>query len=246
MRNKFFSLLSAAILLFSAGCKKDNYEAPKSVLSGRVVFQKQAVNVRSNAVQLELWQYGYKLLGKIPVYIAQDGTFSAELFDGNYKLVRLAGGPWSNGTDSIDVKVDGATTLDVPVDPYYMVGNESFTFNKADTTIRAIFKVSQLSSAKAIEKISLNMGLTQIVDLTNRIPITGDDFNPPSDISQPITLTLSVNPDRYPDQQGLNRAELRRQLSMALTKKYGYLRVGVKAAGVAERTYTPVKMITLQ
>src|SRR5688572_1675939 len=81
----------------------DNREAPGSWLSGRVVFEGQPVGVRSNAVQLELWEPRYKdqLYGKIPVHIDQDGTFKASLFDGNYKLNLLPNnGPWVNSSDT--------------------------------------------------------------------------------------------------------------------------------------------------
>jgi hypothetical protein len=104
-----FMMASAAIL---TGCEKDNYQQPKSVLKGRIVYDGQVIGLRSNGVQLELWQHGYQLFTKIPVHVEQDGTFSASLFDGNYKLVRLRGnGPWTDNSDSIDVQLKGSHTL---------------------------------------------------------------------------------------------------------------------------------------
>ena len=44
-----------------AGCEKDNFDAPKATLSGKVTYNGNAVGVRTNATQLELWQDGYAL-----------------------------------------------------------------------------------------------------------------------------------------------------------------------------------------
>ena len=141
MKNISYIILFSLIALFS--CKKDNYEEPTSRLSGRVIFQNQPVGVRSDGVQLELWQRGYALFTKIPVYVAQDGTFSATLFDGDYKLVRLRGnGPWIDNTDSISVKVSGNTQVDVPVVPHFNLNNVSFS--KSGNTVTATLQYSKL------------------------------------------------------------------------------------------------------
>jgi hypothetical protein len=242
---KFFHAIAFVSVVFCSSCTKDNFKKPTSTITGRVVYQNNPIGVRTNSVQLELWQSGYQLYSKVAVYVNQDGTFSAEMFDGNYKLTRLKGnGPWMDNTDTINVQLNGSATVDVPVTPYYTIQNEVFTFNKADTTISATFGVTQVVPGKAIEKISLSVGLTQFVDLTNQIPILNNDFNPPANVTQPITLTLSVNPNRYPNTAA--NAELRRQLGIALTQQYGYVRVGVKTVGVTERVYSTVKKTALQ
>src|SRR5438105_1762586 len=124
MKIKILSSLIIAFVIIFTGCKKDNYSPPGSTITGRVIYQSQPLGVRSNGVQLELWQHGFQLFSKIPVYLAEDGTFSASVFDGNYKLTLLKGnGPWADKTDSIDVTVKGAATVDVPVDPYFIIKN---------------------------------------------------------------------------------------------------------------------------
>src|SRR5688572_7366607 len=106
------SFVIGILVVFSAACKKDNYDAPKSWITGKVVYQNQPVGVRSNGVQLELWQPGFQTFSKIPVYISQDGTFSANVFDGDYKLTRLKGnGPWADNTDTIAVSVRGSAVV---------------------------------------------------------------------------------------------------------------------------------------
>jgi hypothetical protein len=225
MRNNILSLLGFSILLFSAGCKKDNYDPPKSMLTGKVVYQGQPVGVRSNAVQLELWQYGYKLFGKIPVYIAQDGTFSAALFDGDYKLVRLAGGPWANGTDSIDVRVSGATTVEVPVDPYFVINNPAF--QKSGNAVTGTFSLQSVNTTKGLELVRIYLGQTTIVDQNNKAVVVEKVASAITDITQPITLSADVP-------------------AALIAKGYVYARVGVKAVGVAELMYSPVQKISLK
>src|SRR5688572_26428559 len=115
MKHTLLPLLVAIAVL--GGCKKDNLEPPKSTLDGMVVIQgtKTPVGVQSGGTQLELWQYGYALMNKIPIHIDQTGLFSAKLFDGTYKLVRLSGAPWQNNTDTITINLNGSAKVEVPV-----------------------------------------------------------------------------------------------------------------------------------
>src|SRR3954470_7127362 len=97
MKVKLFSSVVLLLVAVFLGCKKDNFKAPSSSITGKVVYQGQAVGLRSNGVQLEVWQHGYQLFSKIPVYLAQDGTFTVALFDGDYKVTLLKGnGPWAD------------------------------------------------------------------------------------------------------------------------------------------------------
>src|SRR5687768_1881292 len=137
------SFIIGILVVFSAACKKDNFDPPMSWITGTVVYQNQPVGVRSNGVQLELWQPGFANFSKIPVHVAQDGTFSANVFDGDYKLTFLRNnGPWVDRTDTINVSVRGSATVDVPVTPYFLVGSETFTYNAADTSITTSYKVN--------------------------------------------------------------------------------------------------------
>src|SRR3982751_5000804 len=107
--NCFLPLLAISMFILSS-CEKDNRTPPESTLTGRVVYNKEPIGVRSGGVSFEIWQRGFQLFSKITLNIAQDGSFSAALFDGDYKLVRARGaGPWVDNVDSIDVHVSGAT-----------------------------------------------------------------------------------------------------------------------------------------
>lgn len=223
MKAIFFSLLASALLL--AGCAKDNFDEPTSTITGRVVYENQPVGVRTNGVQLELWQSGYQLFTKIPVQVAQDGSFSAVVFDGDYKLVRLRGnGPWIDNTDTIPVQVRGAARIDVPVQPYFVIRNE--TIQKSGTNLTATATVTQAATGRAIERVTLYVGATQFVDVNNNAGSANLTGTALADISKPLSMTLAVP-------------------SSVAGKGYAYGRIGVKTVGVAELLYTPVQRITL-
>src|SRR5690625_2735036 len=106
------SINAYALIVFTltilTGCEYDNYDEPKSELKGKIVYQDNPVGLRSNEVEIELWQDGFELKQDIRVYVNQDGTFSSVLFDGEYQLVlREGNGPWVDNTDSITVQLSG-------------------------------------------------------------------------------------------------------------------------------------------
>ncbi|MBE7175539.1 MAG: DUF3823 domain-containing protein [Mucilaginibacter polytrichastri] len=222
MKNLFYILLFS--LVFFA-CKKDNYEPPKSQLTGRVVYNGQAIGVRSTGVQLELWQKGYALFTKIPVYVDQDGSYSSMLFDGDYKLVRLRGnGPWVDNTDSIDVKVNGNTQVDVPVVPHFTLANVSI--QKSGDAVTATFTVQQANAASTLERVNLYLGTTTIIDNTRQ---DASAEKPAAEvvIGQPVTLSVP--------------------LPAALAgRDYVFARVGVKSGNSAESLFSAPLKIALK
>lgn len=225
MKHNLQAIILLLVIGFAAGCKKDNYEPPTSKLTGRVVYQDQPVGVRSDGVQLELWQPGFQLFTKIPVYVAQDGTFSAILSDGDYLLTRLRGnGPWVNNTDTIRVQVRGATVVDVPVEPYFIVKTQ--TVQKSGDAVTASAKIDQIVATAAIEQVSFFIGGKEFVDANFKEGFDDKTGAALSDLSQP--LTFSITP------------------SAALAAKgFVFGRVGVKTVNVAEMAYGPVQKIQL-
>ena len=105
------------------GCDYDNYEAPQSQLTGRIVYEDEAVGLRQTGTGqdynvLELYQPGFEGTAPIPVYVDQDGRFSAMLFDGTYRLVAKNGsGPWVDSGTELNFDVRGNTNIDFPVTP---------------------------------------------------------------------------------------------------------------------------------
>lgn len=207
-----YLILASLLLILSAGCKKDNFEKPKSTLTGRVVYDKNALGLRSNGVQVELWQHGYALFSKIPVYVGQDGAFSAILFDGDYKLVlRQGNGPWLDNADSIDVKVSGSTNVDITVRPYFIINNVSYV--KSGTQLTATVSVQQINNNLPLEAVNLYIGKTNIVDQVNSIK----SVSATPDLSGAFTLQMTLPADAA-----------------------YFARIGVKTAGVAEQVYSNV------
>lgn len=224
MKSKIISLTILTFVIFLTGCSYDNYDPPTSFLTGSVTYNNNPVGVRSNATQLELWQYGYALRSKIAVYIAQDGTYSAKLFDGNYKLVRLAGGPWANQTDSLDVTVSGNTIVNVPVTPFYTITNDSYALNSG--VITSTCTVTKVGT-EAITSLTLYVGITNIVDANNTSQSTTLNAAALADLSTSKTATVTLN-------------------TALAARSYVYVRLGVLSAGSSERLYSPVQKITLQ
>ena len=226
MRKIFLVTVSLALFILATSCKKDNYDPPKSQLTGRVVFQGQPVGVRSNGVQLELWQPGFQLYTKIPVYVAQDGTFSAMLFDGDYKLTRLKGnGPWADNTDTVNVQVRGATIVDVPVDAYFIVKGE--TFQKNGSNITTTFSLQRGNTSKNLEDVRLYLGRTTIIDPNNNDAVVTKAASTITDLTQPINLSVAI------------------PASLA-SKDYVFARVGVKTVGVPELAFSMPQKIALK
>jgi hypothetical protein len=223
MKREILFTIIVAFVIIMAGCTKDNYDPPTSMLTGTITYNGSPVGVRSGGTQLELWQYGFQLRSKVAVQIAQDGTYSARLFDGNYKLVRLAGAPWTNQTDSIDVTVSGATKVDVPVVPYFTLTGEIFTY--AGGVLSSSCTVNKIGTA-AIERLTLYVGTTTIVDASNNGGKSDKTGSALSILTAPLTFSYTLP-------------------ATLTSRSYIYARIGVKTTGVNELLYTPVKKIQL-
>ncbi|HEY8916348.1 MAG TPA: DUF3823 domain-containing protein [Chitinophaga sp.] len=225
MQRIIISFLAIAFIA-AAGCKKDNYEEPKATLTGQVVYDKQPVGLRSNGVQLELWQHGNALFTKIPVYIAQDGTFSASLFNGSYKLVLLRGnGPWVNNSDSLDVTVNGNTSVEVPVVPFFII--KGANIGQSGTNITATVTLQQVNNSLPLDAVTIYLGSTTVVDQVNSVAATSIAATDIPNVTQPVNLTVAIPPS-------------------LIAKGYVYARVGVKTAGIAESLYTMPQKIELK
>lgn len=225
MKIKFLTTLITTAGLFLTGCEYDNFEAPQSMLSGKVVYEGKAVGVRNNGPQLELWQDGFALRSAIPVYLNQDGTFSASLFDGQYKLVRKGDAPWlQQATDTILVNVKGNTSVDVPVTPYFAITNESF--QKSDNTITARFAVNKIVGSATVELVVLYLGKSVLTDqVQHELRVDG---NVGSLVFGQQMAISGVIPDKLKNLD------------------YVFARLGVKSTAAGEYYYTPVQKIALK
>jgi hypothetical protein len=216
-------------------CKKDNYDEPASTLSGRLVYNGEPINVQRNEVPYQLYQYGFGLVGPIGSSFAQDGSFSALLFDGQYKLIVPGNqGPFmwkqtSGGApDSVTVNLSGSQTLDLEVIPYYMIRNPQLA--KSGNNITGTFKLEKIitdANAKDIENVAIYINKTQFVSPNSDENMKSNSV-PGSAITDPNNITLS--------------AEIP---SITPAQNYVFARIGVKIAGVEDRIFSPVTKIQL-
>jgi len=227
-------MLLIAFCAVAVSCKKDNYNAPSSTLSGKLVYKGEVIGVENNQVPFELYQYGFGKVGAIGSSFAQEGTYSALLFDGDYKLIIPNGqGPFrwkylaSGAPDSTAITMKGNQTLDLEVTPYYMIRTPQITGGAGK--VNATFKAEKIitdANAKNIEKVNLYINKTQFVSGNNdqNIANTGIAGTAIVDMNN-ITMSVTV-PTFVP------------------TQNYVFGRIGVKIAGVEDLIFSPVVKIT--
>jgi hypothetical protein len=226
---KLIPILSFCFLVFGlVSCAYDNYPEPESRLQGRLVYQGEPINVEYNNVTFELWEPGWQKRIPITVTVGQDGSYSAQLFNATYKLViPTAQGPFRSvrrdNSDTTTVNLTGNQTLDIDVQPYYMVRTP--TFSVTSGKVSATCKLEQIitgTDARAIERVSLYVSKTQFVD--SRTSLSSVD------------LTGASIKD-------LNAISLSTILPTIAGQAYAYARIGVKVAGVEDLIFSPVQKV---
>lgn len=231
MKIKFIPIVLSMICVGALSCKKDNYEEPKSMLTGKFHYKGEAIQVQYDQVPFEVYQYGFGKVGPITETIAPEGNYSHLLFDGDYKLVVRAGqGPFywpqsSGKSDSIPITVKGNTVRDIEVEPYYMIRTPQLTY--ASGMITGKFKIEKIitdSRAKAIETATVFINKTQFVSGNDNIARTNVAG---SAIADPNNVSLSV---AVP--------------TLSPVQNYVFARIGVKTAGVEDWIFSPVVKIT--
>ncbi len=221
------SIIVISSLIFS-GCKYDNFAEPKSVLSGKVMYDGQAIGVRSDGPQFELWEEGHALRTFIPVHIKYDGTYSSVLFDGQYKLVRKGDSPWLHqASDTIIVNVKGNTIVDIPVTPYFTISDP--TFSRESLAVTSRFKINKVVANANLDVVRLFFGKNILLD---NAKLSSQAHRVDADKSkivfgQESSLTAQIPTDL-------------RNLDFI------YVRLGVKSTVTGEYAYSPVQKITLK
>ena len=214
-------------------CEKDNYAEPKTQLTGQITYKGEPVGVEDLQVRLQLWQPGFGKLAPIDAPIAQDGSYSAILFDGNYKLVFTKNdGPWktlvkdATARDTTFVTLNGNQKVDIEVMPYYMIRNAKFS--KEVKKVSSTFDIEKIISGvdgKDVERVSLLISRTQFVSRANNLAITNLQG---ADVTGKTTFSLAVDvPTISPAQD------------------FVFARVGVKVKDVEDMVFSKVEKIQL-
>ncbi|MBQ9217940.1 MAG: DUF3823 domain-containing protein [Muribaculaceae bacterium] len=166
---KYRMMIVALLAALLAGCAIDNMDEPASHVHGRIVYQGQPLGVRSTggAVKLEIWQGQFGAEAAMDVYVAQDGTFSAMIYDGPCRLVAKDGvGPWENRHDTIYFDMKGSIELDYPVTPYFTISDEHYSL-APDSVLTATFRVNRVSDEAVMQACGLIVNRTRFVDMTS-------------------------------------------------------------------------------
>ncbi|NQD71751.1 DUF3823 domain-containing protein [Sphingobacterium shayense] len=210
--NSFLVIICSILLV---ACGKDNYDSPSSTLIGKVTYADNPVGVRgtNNSVRLQLWQDGYALRTPIDVYVTQDGSFTAALFDGTYKLITVPGnGPWKHATDTLEIQVNGDTNVEFPVEPYFTISD--IQYNVQGNILTATFELVQHDQNRTPEEISLLVNDTQFVDLGNFTA----KHSSTDESAGTVTISLDI-------------------ADQLTSSKALFARVAVKASGITEAVY---------
>jgi len=235
MKNRIYFIAGAIIAVLFSACKKDNYDAPQADFTGRIVYKGEPLNVQYGQVNFELWQSGFGNYSALNVNVNQEGSFSAKLFDGNYKLVfSVNQGPflWKKNAagkqDTVAVNINGSKSMDIEVTPYYMIRGATLT--AASGKVNGFCKLEKIitdANAKNVESVSLYINKTQFVDGGNNFGGAAVQTLSGSAIADLNNLNLSVTiPAITPAQN------------------YVFARIAVKIAGVDDMIFTPVTKIT--
>lgn len=217
----FHALWATVLLCAMQSCDRfDNFDEPKSMLYGKVTYQDRYIGVRGSGqkVQMQLYQEGFGKKDPIPVNITQDGTFQALLFNGDYKLVtRDKNGPWVNHRDTVYLTINGNTACEYPVEPYYLIRNESFRVNGQRLT--ASFDLEKITDGRNVTSAFLLVNNTQFVD----------------DVSAVGRVNLSAP-------QSLNDLQIEMDLG-EFTQPVLYARIGIEIAGVSDYLFSKIERI---
>ncbi|WP_215224177.1 DUF3823 domain-containing protein [Echinicola shivajiensis] len=212
-------------------CEYDNYDEPKLLFEGNLVYQGEPIGVSYNDVYFELWEEGWQTFGNIGVSVDQDGSFSSLLFSGDYKLIIPASqGPFMNITnaetnsDTIPLNLRGSLDMDIEVLPYYMLRDVNISGNSS--SVSADFSLEQIitdENAKGINEVVLYLSKTTFVDGRTSISSASLGGGDIADLSN-IQLNTSV-PDMTP------------------TQNYVFARVGVRIDGVEDMLFSNIQRI---
>jgi hypothetical protein len=235
MKNSLKYLFVAGLGMILFACKKDNYPEPSAMLTGNLLYQKDTIYVERNAVHFQIYQYGFGKVGPISTdeTFAQNGSYSAALYNGDYKLIVPNGdGPFmwkqtASGTpDSVSISMKGNQIVDLEVTPYYLIGNPKVSASGGNVVANfSIAKIIVDANAKDIESVNLYINKTQFVSAGNNIAsasLAGSDITNPSSVSLSVALP-AITP----------------------TQNYVFARVGLKIANVEDMIFSQLVKIDL-
>lgn len=184
------------VLFALAGCGLDNYDEPSSLLTGRVVYLDRPLGLSHGKVAFNLYQEGYDKNGPISVYVAQDGSFSALLFNGTYRLETIDNnGPWLNGAAAVALEVKGDTSVDMAVTPYYLLKDVAVALSGQE--LRAVCNVEMIAGEKEAQRLFLCVGTTAFVSDQSYSYVTRKNLMPVNIGGNSLSLNVAEQLSQY-------------------------------------------------
>ena len=195
------ALLAMTILI--GGCEKDNFEPPHEWLTGRLTYQGNTFYLDGNSTNgddelIQFFQEGWGKYEGWPIRIKEDGTFSALLFKGEYKLMVRSGDypfEWTgwpkNDKGEIDtmiVQLNGDLRIpDIEVTPYFEINNIDITGGAFVTATFDLKEVLPESGVK-VEKAYLYMGPGELVHSASLVNQSVENI----DVTKPVTIKMPI------------------------------------------------------
>jgi len=235
MKTKYILLAVSAIFLFIA-CEKDNYDPPKTEFSGKLSYNGKALPWNGNtetpaeAEIIQLYQDGFGKYAPINVRVADDGSFKALLFNGEYKMIMknikypFVFEDWSsNGTGNLDTimfTLKGKKEFDIKVKPYFEINDIKPAIE--GTKISTTFNLKEIVPGAGVTAVYVYMHTN--VNVNKGTPLNQKVENP--DISGPISVKLPISGYRS---KYINNF-----------RDYGYIRVAVQLNNADEYLWSEV------
>ncbi len=220
MKKHTYILMLIAVLIF-ANCGVDNYEEPTSMLTGRITYGDYPIGLEHGKIKMKLFQDGYDLYQEIPVYVSYDGTFSAILYNGKYRLVGMDDGcPWVNDQYAMELDIQGDMEIEYVVIPYFTLNNVIFSLS--DNSLIGRCTIEQIVKDKRAEQLNLYIGKSHFLDNNSYNHLVQMNINSPrigeNIIIQNISNVLENN-------------------------EILYARFGLKIEGISEMIYSSIMRI---
>lgn len=228
------------ILIIVIACSKDNYDPPRTNFEGALLYEGDSIRVGDDQVRMELWQFGFGKEAPIDLSVAQNGTYSAKLFNGKYHLTVPSGnGPFLRVTnddmisDTITFDLKDDKVIDLEVLPYYMLRDVDIhvSHNKAESNFTVERVVTNEEESKSIEDIALYLGKTRFVDRRTNISVEsldGDNIDFEGNLAEALTLTTDIPDELEPKQD------------------YIFARIGLKIDGVEDRIFSDLFKLNIE
>lgn len=255
-------LLAVASILVQS-CRKDNMKYPSSTLSGRFTYQGQPIKLlhtspdlfATNPVgHLRLQQiagaqqtYG---VGLIDVYAKHDGSFTAELFNGEYTA--STGGnnknPFEDFTTPKLITVNGDTNLgDIEVVPYWWMSNLQTT--NTGGVFTATFDVAKVSTnaARTLQFVSIYLSPTNLPDIQSASQGAARTFNAGTNSNGNVVPAAASAGGAVTIKIDLNTLTAGEKQFLRAFGNNGtiYASIGVKTTGVNDQLYSDAIQLQL-